>query len=72
MSKMDKELKHQLKNDLRFAKNLIIEAQIVMDRICKNINNPEEVKSKIRCIHEAVEIDVHEFERIISFIKKNY
>jgi beta-glucosidase/6-phospho-beta-glucosidase/beta-galactosidase len=68
MRKMKPECRESLKDEIRFSKNLIVESQVVMDRILSG-NYPEEIKDKIRRIKNAINIDVEEMDRIMKLVK---
>jgi CBS-domain-containing membrane protein len=66
MHKMKSERRKKLKDDIRFAKNLVAESQAVMDHVVHMDDTPDDIKDKIRRIKNALDIDVEELERILE------
>jgi hypothetical protein len=64
MSKSER--RKSVKNDIRFAKNLIKESQVVMQRIVECDETCDKIRDKIDRIKNALDIDVEEFDRILK------
>jgi len=60
--------KNNLTGDICFANNLIKESQVVMKRILKAKSTPVDIQDKIRRIHDALDIDVEEMDRILKLV----